>query len=213
MAHQTSNIPWNVLASNLHWSEAKHPGYGDLHLRFKPDQGKKLAYFVEGFIRNIREHSSTTRKQYPEHYDPPLPEEVILDDTIVRKITPTVRRWRTLWAKKRWHHWCDKVDNDNVDNKCECSTPIPHEDRRASAFYQRYQSNRCYRFFETNGKAFYNLEVVKTLLLYGEMDTILRVCAYPGVDLRTWWRMSQCCCVVRRFSYDLYRPSVPLHSF
>ncbi|KAK3898227.1 hypothetical protein C8A05DRAFT_19145 [Staphylotrichum tortipilum] len=195
MAHQASNIPWNVLASNLHWSELKHPGHGDLHLRFKPDQGKKLHYFVEAFIRNIREHSYTARKQYPEHYNPPLPEEVILDDAVVCKITPTVRRWR---AQRKHPGFCrcgsGILRSEETEHKCECPIPIPPEERTAAAFYRRYEPNRCYMFFETNGKAFYNLEIVKTLLLYGEMDTIFRVCAYPGVDLRTWWSMYQCYC-------------------
>jgi hypothetical protein len=35
------------------------------------------------------------------------------------------------------------------------------------------------------------------LLLYGEMDTILRVCAHPEVDLREWQTVGQCLCVVR----------------
>ncbi|KAK3987003.1 hypothetical protein QBC44DRAFT_401467 [Cladorrhinum sp. PSN332] len=196
MAHQASNIPWNVLASNLHWSEAKHPCHGDLHLRFKPDQAKKLDYFVEGFVRNIREHSSTTRKKYPEHYDPPRPEEIILDDATIRKITPTVRRWRAHMAQMCLRDLGseDILPSEEKEYKGQCPIPIPHEERKAAAFYRKYQRNHCYRFFPVNGKAFLNLELVKTLLLYGEMDIIFRVCAYPGVDLGTWWEMSRCYC-------------------
>lgn len=203
MAHQASNIPWNVLASNLHWSEAKHPCHGDLHLRFKPDQAKKLDYFVEGFVRNIREHSSTTRKKYPEHYDPPRPEEIILDDATIRKITPTVRRWRAHIAQM-CHE--DIFPSEDKTYKGQYPCPIPPEERGAAAFYRRHQRNDCYRFFEVNGKAFFNLELVKTLLLYDEMDVIFRVCAYPDVGLRTWWKMYQCYCQVRIFPRPLRRP-------
>ncbi|KAK4225241.1 hypothetical protein QBC38DRAFT_483421 [Podospora fimiseda] len=183
MAHQASNIPWNVLASNLHWSEAKHPGHGDLHLRFKPDQAKKLDYFVQAFVGNIAEHSSTARKKYPEQYSPPPPEEIIVDDATIRKIAPTVRRWRALMSKMS-----NEEKKDEVDGQC----PIPEEERKGAAFYRRYQRNSCYEFFWVNGEAFFNLELVKTLLLYGEMDIIFRVCAFPEVDLRTWWQMPRC---------------------
>lgn len=34
------------------------------------------------------------------------------------------------------------------------------------------------------------------LLLYGEMDTVLRVCAIPDVGLGDWWSVAQCYCGV-----------------
>ncbi len=195
MAHQASSIPWNVLASNLLWSEAKHPGHGDLHLRFKPDQGKQLNYFVEGFVRNIREHASTSRQKYPTHHDPPHPDAVILDDATVSKIAPTVRRWRA--QLQRWHN--DIIFNrERGESQVPIPVPVPEEERRASAFYRSYHENPCYGFFRVNGEAFFNLELVKTLLLYGEMDVLFSVCAHPGVDLRTWWSKGRCPCSVRR---------------
>lgn len=45
-------------------------------------------------------------------------------------------------------------------------------------------------------KAFFNLEVVKTLLLYSEIDPILRVCAHPRVQLERWWTCGGCFCEV-----------------
>ena len=190
MAHQASSIPWNVLASNLLWSEAKHPGHGDLHLRFQPSQGKELGYFVQGFVRNLREHASTSRRKYPTHYNPPRPDQVILDDATVKKITPTVRRWRaTLQA---WHN--DIFDRDALP--IPVPVPVPEEERRASAFYRSYRENPCYGFFRVNREAFFNLELVKTLLLHGEMDPLFRVCVYPGVDLQTWWSKGRCFCAV-----------------
>lgn len=78
----------------------------------------------------------------------------------------------------------------------ECQCPIPYEERKASAFYRKYCQNPCYCFLEENGKAFFNQEIFKTLLLYGEMDTILRVCAIPDVGLRDWWEVGQCYDVV-----------------
>jgi hypothetical protein len=86
------------------------------------------------------------------------------------------------------------------DGNAECQCPVPHEERRASSFYRSYCRNGCYRFFQDNGKAFFNLELVKTLILYNEMDTIFRVCAYSGMDLRSWWRVARCSCEVRMAS-------------
>jgi hypothetical protein len=91
----------------------------------------------------------------------------------------------------------------------ECQCPIPYEERRASSFYRRYHLNACYRFPQDNGKAFLNLEIVKTLLLHGEMDVIFRVCASPSVDLGTWWDMFTCYCNVRLASCLLFRPHSP----
>jgi len=208
MAHQTAHIPWNVLASNLLWSEAKHLGNGDLHLRFQPDQGKKLEYFVEALVRSIGEHSSTSRKKYPEHYDPPHPDDIILDDATASKIAPTVRRWCASGEMREYlEDRCRGDDSAAAEEgraKWNLNDVIPDEERRAAAFYRSYRGNDCFDFFDENGEAFFNLEVVKTLLLYGEMDIIFRVCANPDVDLGTWWRMGTCDCGVRApFSFFL----------
>lgn len=201
MAHQATNIPWNVLASTLEWSVAKDTGNGDLYLRFNPLQGKKIHYFVEAMTRNIREHSSTSRKAYPEQYDPPHPQDIILDDATVRRISFTVHRWRSNNARKdafkpSTYPSRGVICQHQGDAECQC--PIPHKERRAASFCREYRYNQCYRFFEENGKAFFNLELVKTLLLYGEMDIIFRICASDRVGLRRWWNVRQCQCQVRR---------------
>ena len=190
MAHQTANIPWNVLASNLYWSEVRHPGHGDLHLRFRPDQAKKLEYFLQGLVRNIREHSSTSRRKYPEHYDAPDHDDVILDDATVRKIAPTVRRWCANRVARYYHPTEDDSPWNPVpmQRRAEWERQIPVEQSRAAAFYRHYTYYE--RTWYIHSKLFFNVEVVKTLLLYGEMDTIFRVCAHPDVEeLGTiWWR-------------------------
>lgn len=181
MAHQTANIPWNVLASNLYWSEVRHPGHGDLHLRFRSDQAKKLEYFVQGLVRNIREHSSTSRRKYPEHYDAPDPNDVILDDATVRKIAPTVRRWCANRVARYYHPPEDDSPWNPVpmQRRAEWERQIPVEQRRAAAFYRHYTYYE--RTWYIHSKLFFNVEVVKTLLLDGEMDTIF---AYAPIPMR-----------------------------
>ncbi|SPO00987.1 uncharacterized protein DNG_03736 [Cephalotrichum gorgonifer] len=203
MAHQTANIPWNVLASNFKWTQTGRTSNGDLHLRFRPQQGKELHYFVEAFIRNVRDHAKTSRKKYPVSYEAPHPDSIVLDDTTVQKITPTIRRWRAhsrqLEGEGRLYQPSVKSTSgvlcqhtSREDKGCQCT--IPFEERRASAFYRQYESNPCYYFFRYNEDAFFNQEIVKALLLYGEMNTILRVCAIPDVDLKSWWSVAQCYC-------------------
>lgn len=195
MAHQATNIPWGVLASNLKWRRARKIGNGGLHFRFKPQQGKELHYFVEAFIRNVRNHAQTSRKKYPDTYEATHPDGIILDDAVVRKISPTIRLWL---AQERERSLLQPSVDSTHGGPCpytgdeRCQYPIPCEERKASSFCREYRLNPCYRFFEDNGKGFFNQEIVKTLLLYGEMDAILRVCAIPNVCLREWWSVPPC---------------------
>ena len=64
--------------------------------------------------------------------------------------------------------------------------------KRHPVFLRRYQQNDCYQFLNVNRSAFFNLEIFKILLLYGEMEPVLRVCAHPDNDLATWWSMAPC---------------------
>lgn len=195
MAHQAHNIPWSLLASNLHWSTISRRAHSITNLRpsMKPDQGKELTYFIEAFIRTIKDHSLCERKKYPSVYEAVDPTEVILDSATVQKITPTVRKWRSYGFEGRCPSGICRVAQHKEE--CQC-IPIPDEERTASAFLRPPGPRYCYHFFSFNREAFFNVEVVKTLLLHGEMDTILRVCALPGVGLWQWWSDSECMCTV-----------------
>lgn len=203
MAHQAHNIPWNVLASNLKWvtnSECQHmlvrcpdkfkatiKTNATLHPRLRPNQGGELSYFVHAFVKTIGEHSTCESAKYPAAYDPPDGQDVVLDDHVVKKISPTFQR---LHLNFNWKT-CGHKQNE------ECRCPIPDEWREASALLRmRLRNDSCYRFFEVNGAAFVNIELVKMLLLYGEMDPIFRLCAHPDVNLCSWWEVGQCPCEV-----------------
>ncbi|CRG91206.1 hypothetical protein PISL3812_08254 [Talaromyces islandicus] len=189
MAHQAHNIPWSLLASNLHWSTVH--GVTNLRPSMKPNQGKEITHFIEAFIRTIDDHSACERKKYPSTYEPADPSDVILDSAVVQRITPTVRKWRSYGFEGRCPGGICKVTE--YKEECQC-IPIPDEERKASAFLRPPGQRYCYQFFSLNHEAFFNVEVVKTLLLYGEMDAILRVCALPGVGLKNWWSDSECQC-------------------
>ncbi|KAK4119492.1 hypothetical protein N657DRAFT_693710 [Parathielavia appendiculata] len=127
--------------------------------------------------RTIREHSTSYRKRYPERYEPACSDEIILDDATVREITP-MSPFLPAASTQTTH--MEAWANADAPSRMKSET---------HAFYREYVHNDCFDVDELNGWSFYNLELVKTLLLYGEMDIILRVCASPEVDLRTWHSM------------------------
>jgi hypothetical protein len=44
--------------------------------------------------------------------------------------------------------------------------------RLASAFFHSQQENDCDRFTEDNGKGFFNLEILKLLIIHGYMEPV-----------------------------------------
>lgn len=213
--HQPHSIPWEDLTSNLEWVAASpcHENGTNLHPRFKANQGKKLTRFVNAFARNVDEQATRARREYPEEYDPPDNNDIILDDDVVRRITPAVHRMRLDWdwnendfdPPDKAYHGTPAICRHRGAESAACGCPVPYEERRASAFLRQYSSNDCYCFFVENQDAYFNIEVVKTLLMHGEMDPILRVCCHPAVDLESWWEMRQCMCMVR-MAYPIPSP-------
>jgi hypothetical protein len=192
MAHQAHNIPWTLVASNLRWvSPGSMSDCTNLRIHTRQQRGKELMHFLEAFARNIDEHSTCERQKYADKYDPPEMDSVILDAGTINKISRTICRWRHSYksgfgSRRPWVCPRDRLE------KCQCYI-IPERNRRASAFLLQYEPVS----FSVNSDYFYNLEIVKTLLLHGEMDTILRVCAHPRVDLKHGWDIiDDCgCCV------------------
>ncbi|KAH6839580.1 hypothetical protein B0I37DRAFT_394080 [Chaetomium sp. MPI-CAGE-AT-0009] len=207
LPHLANKIPWNALASNFRWALTKQvprpihqsePVFnGELQLRCQLGQGEQLHSFVDAMVRTLREHSTSYRKKYPERYEPAHPHEIIIDDATVRKITPTTTGKPAVVDVPRG----GVCPHGGGLGECRC--PIPYEERRAAAFYRKHVDNDCIDFGEKNGRSFYNIELVKTLLLYGEMDIILRLCAYPEVDLQTWQTIGQCDCFGNDARWDL----------
>lgn len=199
MAHQAHNIPWTVLASQLKWrlSNRCNKDATNFHWRFRDDQDKQVNYFINAFARNVKDHADCERRKYSENdQGPPQRDDIVIDDDVAKRILPTVHRWRR--SNSRYRHVRETPErhlctHEKGDKRCRCVLPL--EERRMSSFLRKHRWNDCYQFFEINKESFLNLEIVKILLLHGEMNTILRVCSHPDVDLENWWEQAQCMCV------------------
>lgn len=96
MADQPPDLPWDLLVSNLHWTSTDYCVCGVANLRpiGKEKQAEDFNTFANAFIAALEEHALRERKKYSDHYDPPQDTDVIIDEALARKITPTVRQWR-----------------------------------------------------------------------------------------------------------------------
>ncbi|KAL2799703.1 hypothetical protein BJX66DRAFT_332751 [Aspergillus keveii] len=179
MTHQVHNIPWTLLSSHLKYSRANQCSCGitNLHPRMQPNQGKEITFFINAFIRNIKEHSTCERKKHPAHYEPPSDDEIIIDERTAKRIAPTIRRVKT------------HLNWENIGRSSDVL-----EDRTVKLFLTKYRHTPCYKFLYFQRQGFLNLQVVATLLLYGEMETILRGCAHPDVAIEGWLDATECQC-------------------
>jgi hypothetical protein len=223
MAHQAERLPWQALASIFELKRTNHCSHDafNLHPRDEPETGQKLSQFLNAFFKSASLDAKREREKYAEKYDPldagiflrsmtgaecedddlerqydnPPKNEVILTDELVEKITPTVRRW---YPKNMDGSTSSKVQEGllcpHIDDSDECECAIPYKERQLAAFQREHYPNDCFEFYHYNGKAYRNLEFVKTLILLGEMDPVLRVCSSDECYLSQWWEVGPCYC-------------------
>ncbi|KAE8550498.1 hypothetical protein EYB25_006725 [Talaromyces marneffei] len=210
MAHQAPDIHWEELTSCLKIHSPKAPtkeNPTNLYFRFDDNQDKNISHFVTSLVNNIKEHTASERRKYPEKFDIPDEDDLILDDAVTQKIAPLVYKWRKAYEKDLEQIPGAKKSSLRKlcthDDGFKCGCAIPFQERKADAFLRQYALNGCWEFYECNSKAFYNIEVVKTLILYGEMDPILRVCAHPYVDFKSWESQYQCYCMDYDAGWDI----------
>lgn len=196
-----NHIPWSLLTTHLQYifanADDKH-GATNLFARFDEDQGKDLNTFVKILIQKIDEAAKAERIKYTEKYDPPDTDAILLDDDLVKRISPITHRlefWQWNDSKPptgRFIYSPKLCSHEKDDTSCIC--PIRFEERKASSFLRRKKDNGCYDFYEINNLGHLNMEIVKTLLVSGDMEPILRVCAHPENDIETWWCLASCDC-------------------
>ncbi|PYI09795.1 hypothetical protein BO78DRAFT_394679 [Aspergillus sclerotiicarbonarius CBS 121057] len=223
MAHQPDGIAWNILLQNLEYYSLTHPiqpPASNLYLLLRPTQDQDISSFVKSFSQTLTAQISLERKKYPTTYDPPNENDLLIDDDTARRISPSIAEWarhfhtdpelerKDLLDCQLCHHTTDENtryshdDDDPMNTNAEysdgfkffCKCALPLRERKAHAFLRKYRPNSCYDFDEINAAAFFNIQVIKTLLLHGEMDPVLRVCSHPNVGYRIWRQIGNCYC-------------------
>ncbi|CAJ0553329.1 Ff.00g118410.m01.CDS01 [Fusarium sp. VM40] len=198
MAYYAEKLPWKDLASAFELKETNpcQREAPDLQIRVQPDTKERLAEFLNALMQNATADAITERQKYPEKYDVPNVNQVIITDDVAERIVPTVRRWH---PEQNWLYASDIAStripgrgnlcpHENESEQCFCA--LAFKERKMAAFQRKWAYNDCYKFEEVNGEAFHNLEVVKSLLLHGGMEPILRSCSYEGCGLPEWWEQT-----------------------
>ncbi|RBQ69444.1 hypothetical protein FVER14953_05600 [Fusarium verticillioides] len=187
----------------------QHDAY-NLHALIQPSSRGKLVNFVDIFAQSIAEDAAQQRKQYPQEYEVPGGNEVIISDEATTKIESTVRRWH---PESYWPDDDGEVDPETFKQPTSkelcphtnesdiCGCVLPYKERMMSAFQRPQVQNDCFKFDTENLESFRNLKVVQSLILHGEMDPVLRSCAYEECQLAKWWEHRECYCTQQTFGW------------
>ncbi|KAJ4982682.1 hypothetical protein SVAN01_11828 [Stagonosporopsis vannaccii] len=172
MAHQAHIIPWQTLVDNLKFKHCnpRNRGITNLYLRnTRQNQEKELQYFVIGFNRALSSYAAIERAKYKVVQNPPELNERIISEESVKKMARTVLRY-----KGQNPTFLNKNLLDDALSLYECTAQ-----RFVSDTY-RYESDMDDSIREA-------CEQIKTLLMYGEMDSVFRLAAHPSVHFDRLW--------------------------
>ncbi|KAJ7225937.1 hypothetical protein GGX14DRAFT_350292 [Mycena pura] len=155
--HQTHNIAWDSLSSNLvfiHENPKLTPRQTDLFPRYLPSQQSSLSHFARTVASTIRQFADTERAKYPAKYSAPTEGPIFSDAVLERYCDFTVPSvtTRTQTVEK----WLARVHYTNGDT----SQPTYHTSHGDLA------------------------DVVKVLLAENELDTLLMLAQHPRIPLR-----------------------------
>lgn len=176
MAHQAHTIPWQTLVDNLKFKHCnpRNRGITNLHLRTtKTNQAKALQYFVKGFTRALSTYSAVERTKYNVAQSPPEMDEKVITKDAVKKMAGTVLRYKGEGVATRDGHM-----TDDALSPYECTA-------------QRFVSDTYLNEGDMDDGIREACEQTKTMLMYGEMDALIRLAAHPSVHFHRLWDESQ----------------------
>ncbi|KLO89552.1 uncharacterized protein LW93_1611 [Fusarium fujikuroi] len=196
----------------------QHDAY-NFHALIQPDSKAKLTNFVDIFMQSIAEDAAQQRKRYPEKYEVPDENQVIISDEAAIKIESTVRRWHpeVYWPDdgddlKTFKQPTTKKLCPHTSDSDNCGCVLPYKERKMSAFQRPQVQNDCFKFDIDNRESFRNLQVVESLILHGEMDAILRSCAYEECQLAKWREHRECECTQVYFGWrSIYEDAIRMY--
>lgn len=175
MAHQAHALPWQTLADNFKfvYCNKKYKGVTNLYPCFKPGQGKQLQHFAGVFATLLDDFSAQERRKYPNDLVPPTDDEVFIPDPVVTRIAKTVR-----WYKTR--HPMDMYTTPSYQSSSSKDPPLPDSERKIPYWVE--MTDECYCIWP-KPRAHECIELLKTLLLYGEMEPLFRLATHPDLPL------------------------------
>jgi hypothetical protein len=156
----------------------------------KPAQGKEFNLFAREFARILKLEALHEREKYPETYNQPESSDMVLDEAVVRRIAPTARRWRARHSSIRGCSRSGCRKGRVGPDYCKC-TSILEKNKLMASFLEGLPiqdgiPRHSYDAYFVGEGVYYSLQLVKTLLIYEKMDTILRLCAHPNACFREW---------------------------
>jgi hypothetical protein len=122
-----------------------------------------VRYFVNAFCRTLEEHSDIERAKYPQVFHPPEDDEDVFSEATADRI------------KRALQYSAEKAPET-------CSTEAL-DNRKMSSWLE-------FMWIRTSSRtvlSYDQIEIIKVLILHNEMEAVLRLLAYPSVDLGPAW--------------------------
>lgn len=164
MAHESPNIPWGVLAKKLYYTHFRYPnptpGYCVANLfakKYDDNYNEHRNFFVKGFFDMLEEHSFAAKAKYSEVKEPPTEDELVISCATVHKITHARQHEISINGRFRSSHQTP-LNDTGIHSLLEAfSTPFDVPD-----------------IMPPRGA-----NLLKELLLYGDIDSILQLLSHP----------------------------------
>ncbi|KAF6816883.1 hypothetical protein CPLU01_13746 [Colletotrichum plurivorum] len=200
MADQLPELPWATLASHFTYTPrnptAKTPT--NLVPLSNPTQDSDVRAFVTACADAITHHATHELAKYPATYPVPHDSEILISSAVVRRISPLFRQVHDALAPfESTNRWAAGVVDDPECRHLEaeeCACLVPYADRTAAAVMIEKQENDCRNFWEVNDVGLRRWELVRVLLVKGELEPILRLREHEWFSYCDWWDLRLCDC-------------------
>ena len=184
MAHQAHKIPWGTLSSNLKIepSPLDHDWQTAVFTWDEASHVQQMTHFADAFVKVLGSASDSERAKYPPVYSAASPDEEVIGPEAARTIEATVQKYRS--------------DNPALSSRIQCPPECARKspftialglEERSMSFWLR-DHWRHPRAYCCGGSDFLDsIELIKTLLIHGQVSTLLRISAHPDFRLHKLW--------------------------
>lgn len=172
--HQAHNIPWATLASHFKYRDCIRglEGRKNLAPQFKVNQGKEIEFFIRAFAQNIASHTDIEQSNFSNTDEPLDPETTVITKTIRERIAPSLQHT----TKDLNHYDLPQLQKSSEDLLLEFS--------KMKAFLYPKGLQR-----HSPPSAWVSLEIIKLLIIYGEMKALHQICTHPDAPWAEFYDM------------------------